>query len=334
MFNNKHTISDKINNIASVKYKKINDNNLTFIKTNTDSYVYKIVYKYDENSNVIIDDEYSNVVVNTINDILVDYNMVNSFTQETETRYLILADNKILYTTNIDYYINNVNSNTISAENNNVELELDLDNNETIYALTAFNANEYLIASKNNDDNTLHLSSTHYEYDILTSINENNAADSLLDEINSKATTEIQNHVANEHSNGTLLCALTENKTNIDFSGIDIGNDDIVVSVEFDTKTPYISAYNYISETDEYNLLDGVTYILKHYASGTKEMFINIKSTNTYYIPHTPGSIGCKFAENEIYHKNRDTTENVISNTANMQLNTDNVINELNGTIN
>lgn len=238
--------------------------------------------------------------------IVTDNTEIDKFTSNTKTRYMLLSNNNIFYTYNFDEYLKN---------NNNLNFLISTDSNSTIKDINTFNIHEYLIATNKG------LSCTKYQYAICA-----NVFTQLTSEIQNKISTivnnDISSHLSCYHNDDNLIPYLNISAVNVDFSDINIGTDtppktsytlylnDIVTSVEFDSQTPCVSAYQFID--NNYIQLSDVSYIIKNYASGLKEMYLNIPTTNTYYIPHLDGNIGCNFANNNLYRKN--VNKNVVGN--------------------
>jgi len=57
------------------------------------------------------------------------------------------------------------------------------------------------------------------------------------------------------------------------------------------------------NEDDEYNYTDisSLTYIMKRWMSGMTELYINIPTTNTYYLANTYGAADCTRSEDDAY---------------------------------
>lgn len=237
--------------------------------------------------------------------IVTDNTEIDKFTSNTKTRYMLLSNNNIFYTYNFDEYLKN---------NNNLNFLLSTNNN--IKDIKLFNIHEYLIATDNG------LSCTKYQYAICANVFTQLTSE-IQNEISLSVNADISSHESNYHNDDNLIPYLNENAVNVDFSDISIGTssistetsctlhlNDIVTSVEFDSQTPCVSAYQFIDNS--YIQLSDVSYIIKNYASGLKEMYLNIPTTNTYYIPHLEGNIGCNFANNNLYRKN--VNKNIVGN--------------------
>ncbi len=238
--------------------------------------------------------------------IIIDNTEIDKFTADVKTRYMLLSNNNIFYTYNFDEYLKN--------ENNLIFL-LSTNTNNSIKNINSLNIHEYLIAT---DDG---LSCTKYQYAICP-----NVFTQLTSEIQNTISTivnnDISSHISCYHNDDNLIPYLNISAVNVDFSDIDISTDtstaasctlylnDIVTSVEFDSQTPCLSVYQYID--NEYIQLSDVSYIIKNYAGGLKEMYLNIPTTNTYYIPHLEGNIGCNYANDDLYRKN--INKNIIGN--------------------
>lgn len=237
--------------------------------------------------------------------IVTDNTEIDKFTADTKTRYMLLSNNNIFYTYNFDEYLKN---------NNNLNFLLSTNNN--IKNITLFNIHEYLIATDKG------LSCTKYQYAICANVFTQLTSE-IQNEISLSVNADISSHESNYHNDDNIIPYLNENAVNVDFSDINIGTssistatsctlylNDIVTSVEFDSQTPCISVYQFID--NNYIQLSDISYIIKNYASGLKEMYLNIPTTNTYYIPHLDGNIGCNFANNNLYRKN--VNKNIVGN--------------------
>lgn len=285
------------NSISVGKYIDV-DNNKYILENNKK--LYKILY-IDGYNLCTIQLTSKNYL---FSNIVIDNTEIDKFTADVKTRYMLLSNNNIFYTYNFDEYLKN--------ENNLIFL---LSANNNIKNINSLNIHEYLIAT---DDG---LSCTKYQYAICA-----NVFTQLTSEIQNTISTivsnDISSHISCYHKDDNLIPYLNEYAVNVDFSDINIGTDtltatsctlylsDIVTSVEFDSQTPCLSVYQYID--NEYIQLSDVSYIIKNYANSLKEMYLNIPTTNTYYIPHLDGNIGCNFANNNLYRKN--VNKNVIGN--------------------
>lgn len=122
----------------------------------------------------------------------------------------------------------------------------------------------------------------------------------------------IQQHIQQYHAADSDIITVNDTLVPIDMSGIDINwqkttnnktiiLNDYVDSVEFNGDVSYITAKysNYSTQYDSklsansYQDLSGISYIMKTYKSNIKELYINIPSTNTYYINHISGMQYC-----------------------------------------
>ena len=290
------------NPISVGKYIDV-DNNKYILEANKK--LYRILYIDGYNLCTYIQLTSQNYL---FSNIVVDNTEIDKFTADVKTRYMLLSNNNIFYTYNFDEYLKN--------ENNLIFL---LSANNNIKNINSLNIHEYLIATDNG------LSCTKYQYAICA-----NVFTQLTSEIQNTISTIVNNDISNGksshiscyHNDDNLIPYLNKYAVNVDFSDINIGTDtltatsctlylsDIVTSVEFDSQTPCVSAYQFID--NNYIQLSDVSYIIKNYASGLKEMYLNIPTTNTYYIPHLDGNIGCNFANNNLYRKN--VNKNVVGN--------------------
>lgn len=295
-------VNNKINDISVGKYLDINDRK--YILKEGNNALYKILEISDYNlytQNVLSSDSeiFSNVIV--------DDTEIDRFTSDKKIRYILLSGNNIFYTYDFNRYLQN---------NSNINFLISVKND--IKDVAVFNIHEYLIATVSG------LSCTKYRYDICSNVY-TDLTSNIQDVVSSKVATDINNHISTYHRNQgikDLIPYINENAINIDFSNINIGtrtkilgninfyNNDIVVSVEFDNQTPCISAYQYID--NKYIQLSDISYIIKNYASGQRELYLNIPTTNTYYIPHIEGNIGCNFYNDDLYRKN--VKKNVVGN--------------------
>ena len=240
-------------------------------------------------------------------DIIVDDTEINKFTADKKLRYMLLSNNNIFYTYDFNQYLKYKNN-----------LNFLISTNNTIKDINSFNIHEYLIATDKG------ISCTKYQYEICANVFTQLTSE-IQNEILSTVEADIKTHKNNYHNDilrQDLIPYLNKNAVNVDFSDINIGSgkiingsdtvyiNDIVTNVEFDSQTPCLSVYQYID--NEYVQLSDVSYIIKNYASGLKEMYLNIPTTNTYYIPHLEGNIGCNFANNNLYRKN--VNKNIVGN--------------------
>lgn len=224
-----------------------------------------------------------------IYNILIDNNETDKFTAKKVPRYMLLSANNIFYTYNfIDY---------LETGKTNFLLSTGISNN--IYDIIAFNINEFLIATTNG------LYCTKYTYTIVSDVYNTLTGNQILDDVQPNVSETLASHIADYHKDTDdkvdLIPYINKYAVNVDFSDVIISTD-ILLSAEFESQTPCISAYQYINDT--YQRLNDITYIIKHYKDDKKEMFINIPTTNTQYIPHLQGNIGCNFANTSLYRKN------------------------------
>lgn len=220
---------------------------------------------------------------------------------------------------------NVLTSDNYKTWNSLLSLTVDIDHSNSIYPM---DKNTYFFAT----DNGLYF--TKYTYDIkhdIKSFTQEEALD-LYDQvmtqrggISALVSTCVSNHISIDHDVDSMITQLNTNyidtnmediihwqKSNDQNDCLVINNDIIAEMVfgEYEDGDITIQISNFITTSDEpdeqrYIEIQNFNYIMKRWMSGITELFINIPTTSTYYLPDLYGASDCRISpETRITRKN------------------------------